>query len=308
MSAPASGRDPARLLAILERLLAITAPTLQDTLQEASDALAEALRAEKTDAFLYNRASDSLVALSTSRTPLGQRQHALGLHRQPLSQGGSAVWTFTTHHPSHQGHADQDPWELRGVVEDLGVRSQISTPFVVAGESRGVLQACSTQSDWFTLHDLHFLTAVAHWLGLVAQRSELAERASALSGSLLTVPQVQALIEHERQAIRDALDEDGPAAPWKARLVRWTMRQMETQAQETEQAMAVLQATFLQSQQQLVALLARVQATHEQVTRHEVQTARAAARVRHTLEQKLRQAETTIAHLDAQLKEARAAP
>ncbi len=69
----------------------------------------------------------------------------------------------------------------------------------------------------------------------------------------------------------------------------------------------MLQATFLQSQQQLVALLARVQATHEQVTRHEVHTAREAACVRHTLEQKLRQAETTIAHLDAQLKEARAA-
>jgi len=247
MSTPAPSRDPRRLLATLERLLAITAPTLRDTLQDASDALAEALQAEKTDAFLYDRASDSLVALGTSQTPLGQRQRALGLHRQPLSQGGSAVWTYTTHHPHHQGHADQDPWELQGVVEDLGVRSQISTPLVVAGESRGVLQACSTQRDWFAPHDLHFLTAVAHWLGLVVQRSELAERATtqaALAGSLLTVPQVQALLAHERQAAQDALgaDPDGPDAPWKAHLVRWRMRQMEAQARETEQALAILQA------------------------------------------------------------------
>ncbi len=127
---PAPSRDPRRLLATLERLLAITAPTLRDTLQDASDALAEALQAEKTDAFLYDRASDSLVALGTSQTPLGQRQRALALHRQPLSQGGSAVWTYTMH---HQQHADSGKARLQGWAQDTAGQV-LAAPEVYTGE------------------------------------------------------------------------------------------------------------------------------------------------------------------------------
>lgn len=85
----------AHLLAVLERLLAISAPSLQDTPQEASDLLSEALHAEKTDAFVYERDTDLLVAVGTSHTPLGCRQHEVGLQRLPLGTAGRTGWVFT---------------------------------------------------------------------------------------------------------------------------------------------------------------------------------------------------------------------
>jgi DNA-binding CsgD family transcriptional regulator len=165
-----------RLLETLQRLLAIQAPQLRPTLDQASSLVNEALRADKVDVFLYEAASDSLVAMGTSATPLGQRQHELGLHRQPLSNGGPAVRAFRTGESYRTGHADRGPDELRGVVEGLGVRSELDVPLQVNGDRRGVLQADATEPDRFTERDLRFLQAVAGWIGMVTHRAELFER------------------------------------------------------------------------------------------------------------------------------------
>src|SRR3712207_6252005 len=80
-----------RLLDTIVRLHAIASPELRPALDQAADLVADAFHADKVDIFLHESASDSLVALGTSRTPMGRRQHELGLDRLPLANGGRAV-------------------------------------------------------------------------------------------------------------------------------------------------------------------------------------------------------------------------
>ncbi len=89
-SAHARG-DPRRLLETLERLLELPAADLQVTLTHATDLVARALAADKVDAFLYDPARDSLVAISSSNQPLSALQRRHGLDVLPLANGGRVV-------------------------------------------------------------------------------------------------------------------------------------------------------------------------------------------------------------------------
>jgi len=89
----------------------------------------------------------------------------------------SAVWTYRKAGTTYRtGHADQDPGELRGVTEGLGIRSVIAAPVPVNGERRGVLQVDSQQPERYTDEDQYFVEVVALWVGMVAHRAELAEQ------------------------------------------------------------------------------------------------------------------------------------
>ena len=83
------GQDRRR--ATLERLLALEAVDLDGALQEAAQIVADALGADKVDAFVYEANTECLVARGTSDTPMGRHQIALGLNRLPLAHGGRAV-------------------------------------------------------------------------------------------------------------------------------------------------------------------------------------------------------------------------
>ena len=168
-----------RLLTTLQRLLAIQVPETGPALDEAATLVAEALGADKVDIFLYQADIDCLVAIGTSKTPMGQRQHELGLDRLPVSNGGRAGAVFQTGEPYVNGRVDQDPEELRGVVHGLGVRSVMNYPLNVNGVRRGVVQVDSATPDFFTEPDASFLEAVTHWVSLVMHRAELVERATA---------------------------------------------------------------------------------------------------------------------------------
>ncbi len=81
-------------LTTLERLLAIQATAVKPALDDASTLIAATLRVDKVDTFLYDPAITSLVAVGTSHTPMGAHQHALGLDRLALANGGRAVEVF----------------------------------------------------------------------------------------------------------------------------------------------------------------------------------------------------------------------
>jgi signal transduction histidine kinase len=130
------------------------------------------------DAFVYDAATATLVARGTSDTPLGRKQHALGLDRLPVANGGRMVEVFETGEPRHCGRVDLDQEELRGIREGLGVRSDISVPLQVAGTRGGVLAAVSTSHDFFSEADLRFLATVARWVSVVAHRAHLVETAA----------------------------------------------------------------------------------------------------------------------------------
>jgi GAF domain-containing protein len=96
-----------------------------------------------------------------------------------VANGGGCVAVYQTGIPQATGHADQDPGELLGIVQGLGVRSIIAIPLVVAGQRRGVVQMSSSRAEHFTARDLDFLLAVAGWVGMVVQRAELSEQITA---------------------------------------------------------------------------------------------------------------------------------
>ena len=171
-----SGPGGNRLLATLERLLAIDETDLHGALDRACQMVAEALGADKVDAALYDASTETLVAAGTSHTPMGRKQHAIGMNRLPVANGGREVDVFLTGVPYATGQADQDPGQLRGMTEGLGIRSAIMVPLEVAGTRRGVFLASSTQPNFFAEDDIRFLEAVSRWVGMIAQRAELTER------------------------------------------------------------------------------------------------------------------------------------
>lgn len=173
-----SDRKHDRLLPTLERLLKIEAIEINVTLNEAAQLVADALEAEKVDVFLHDPAIDTLVALGTSNTPLGKRQHALGLDRMPLVNGGYIVKVFRAGTSYLTGHLEQEPDRIIGMTssEGLDIRSEMVVVLEVDARRRGVLMASSRTPDFFSEQDLHFLEAVSRWVGIVIHRTELVER------------------------------------------------------------------------------------------------------------------------------------
>lgn len=165
-----------RLLTTLERLLELPATEVTTTLNQTAQLVAEVLATDKVDVFFHDPTTETLVALGCSDTPLGRRQRAIGMDRQPLANGGRTVETFLTGVSYLTGHADQDPDELVGLKVGLGVVSEIATVFQVQQQHRGVLVAVSAMPDFFSPQDLRFLEAVGRWIGIVVDRAELVER------------------------------------------------------------------------------------------------------------------------------------
>src|SRR3954453_16102782 len=165
-----------RFLSTIEQLLAIRSATLQEALDQSADLIARALSADKVDAFLYDPTSESLVAGGTSRTPMGRRQHAIGMDRLPLANGGRTVDVCKTGVSRVTGRADEDPAELRGLTDGLGIRSMMCARLGVDTEARGGLSVSSATADKWTEDDLRFVEAAARWVGMVAVRAELSER------------------------------------------------------------------------------------------------------------------------------------
>jgi signal transduction histidine kinase/DNA-binding NarL/FixJ family response regulator len=168
-----------RHLATLEQLLEIRADNLGSAMDQAAQVLAEVLAIEKVDLFLYEPASESLVAVGASDTPLHRRQRALRLDRLPLALGGRLAEVFRTGTPYLTGHADQDPVVLGGFTRGLGIRSVAAVALDVAGQRRGVVLLQSTRTEAFSERDLRFLQTVARWVGTVAGRTESAEHSAA---------------------------------------------------------------------------------------------------------------------------------
>ena len=171
-----SDDEQGRLLVALQQLLEISATSLHDALTQTAQLLVEALQADKFDAFLYDPAIDSLVAIGVSDTPMGHHQRALGLDRLPVTNGGRAVEVFQTGSPFRDDDVEHDASELPGIRYGLGVRSSLSVALEVNGVRRGVLHATSAQPGLFTERDQRFLQGVARWVGSVAHRGELAEQ------------------------------------------------------------------------------------------------------------------------------------
>lgn len=189
-----------KLLRTLGQLLAIQATESKPALDAVSNLVSEALEADKVDTFLYDSSANMLVAVGSSQQPMSRLQHELGLHLLQLANGGRAAEVFQTGIAYHNGQVQDDPGELLGVREGLGVCSQMYVPLEVGGARRGVLGVSSARREAFLAEDLLFLQAVAHWVGMVVQRVELFERLTrevAEEARQLTAEQLITVLAHD---------------------------------------------------------------------------------------------------------------
>ena len=194
------GQKQDRLLTTLERLLEIQATEVRTTLSQVTQLVAQALEADKVDIFFHDRDVDTLVALGTSNTPMGRRQRAIGMDRLPIVNRGRTVEVFLTGQSYFTGHADEDPSELVGIKEGLGVVSVIVTAFAVDNERRGVLLVSSSKPDFFSEQDLRFIEAVARWVGAVVNRAELVEfmtQEAAEQGRRMAAEELLTIMAHD---------------------------------------------------------------------------------------------------------------
>lgn len=161
------------LLYALERFLAIRAVALDTVLRESCDVAARVMGADMVETYRHDAAGHRLVAVGCSSSPLGRQQREAGLDDLPLDRGGPIVEVFATGRPLMTRANEQ----LHGLLHrDLGVQSLLAAR-IDAGDSRfGVLAAESTSRGRFSEEEFHFFLAVAHWVGLIAQRARLIEQ------------------------------------------------------------------------------------------------------------------------------------
>lgn len=161
---------------MLESLLRLPAGDLKATLNHVANLLAAATQADKVDAFVYDPARDSLVAIGTSTQPLSALERKHGLDVLPLANGGCTAQVFRTGKTFCTGHLEREADELRGVKDALGVRSTIGVALDVGGRRRGLLLLASQKPEFFSADDVRYVEAIASWVGVVAHRAELAEQ------------------------------------------------------------------------------------------------------------------------------------
>lgn len=170
LSKEAVGLREDRLLSMLERLLELPTNDVNSTLYQTTQLVAEVLAADKVQAFLHDTATDALVAPNVLDMPVELRQDAPAIHQLLLVHGGHIAEVFLSGVPYLSGHVDQDS------EDTLGMQSEIATIFQVGTQHRGVLLASSSTPEFFSEQDLHFLEAVARWVGIVIHRAELVKR------------------------------------------------------------------------------------------------------------------------------------
>lgn len=182
----------ARLLGMLEGLLALDVVTLDHAMQRAAELLADALGADAADVLLHYPESDALVALGTSHTTSGRGRAEQEL--LPLADLGPVVEAFRTGETFLTGRLDLHPHGPRRIAAGFAARSVLAVPIEAAGERRGVLVVATASPDAFTAEDRAFAEAVAEWVGLAGYRAlylqHVAERAAEeglLAGSATSV-------------------------------------------------------------------------------------------------------------------------
>jgi two-component system OmpR family sensor kinase len=273
------GRASALALTTLERLLALPASDLVSSLTHACNLVAEATRADKVDAFLFDENKASLVAIGSSTQPLSDKQRRLGLDVLPVANGGRVVHVYQTGQTFVTGHLEDDPEELRGVKQSLQIRSKIGVPLAVGGQRRGMMMIAALAPESFSADDVRFAETVVRWVGMVAHRAELVEQIARNATELGRRAAAEELITVMAHDLRNFL------APITARLSL-----LRTRAQRDERPVDVRDAdSALQAMDRVARLIAslldvaRIEQGLFQVTLQPVDLAQVVREVARTL-------------------------
>jgi two-component system, OmpR family, sensor kinase len=110
------------------------------------------------------------------------------------------VEVFQTGKTWFHNRQDEDPGELPGVKNELGVRSNIGVLLEIGGERRGVLGVQSGHPDFFTPEDVRFLEMVARWVSTMIRQVELSEalrKAAVEQGRRIAADELITVLAHD---------------------------------------------------------------------------------------------------------------
>ncbi len=165
------------------RLLHIIA-TIPDT--ESTEGLAHIItnqfcaitQAEVACILLHSPATDELIALGISDTPLGHVQRESGRDHIPLATSGPLLQVFQTGVPLLVG-AGPELKELE-MLEGVGIQSLLAVPLRVEQEIQGVVVLVSTRAAAFSDDDLSFISFVSVRLSYALRHKTLADELAIL--------------------------------------------------------------------------------------------------------------------------------
>ncbi len=165
------------------RLLHIIA-TIPDT--ESTEGLAHIItnqfcaitQAEVACILLHSPATDELIALGISDTPLGHVQRESGRDHIPLATSGPLLQVFQTGVPLVVGGGPELK-ELE-MLEGVGIQSLLAVPLRVEQEIQGVVVLVSTRAAAFSDDDLSFISFVSVRLSYALRHKTLADELAIL--------------------------------------------------------------------------------------------------------------------------------
>jgi signal transduction histidine kinase len=160
------------------RLLHIIA-TIPDS--ESTEGLAQIItnqfctitQAEVACILLHSAATDELIALGISDTPLGLVQRESGRDHIPLATSGPLLKVFQSGIAMLVGPGPE--LDELVLLEETGIQSLLAVPLLVEQEIQGVVVLVSTRADAFNDDDLSFISFVSVRLSYALRHKTLAD-------------------------------------------------------------------------------------------------------------------------------------
>ncbi len=165
------------------RLLHIIA-TIPDS--EPTEALAQIItnqfctitKADVACILLHSAATDELIALGISDTPLGNMQRESGRDHLPLATSGPLLKVFQNGIPLLVGPGSD--LDVLTLLEDAGIQSLLVVPLLIEEEIQGLVVLACTRLAAFNEDDLSFIRFVSVRLSYTLRHKTLAEELAIL--------------------------------------------------------------------------------------------------------------------------------
>lgn len=142
-----------------------------------TDQLCAIMQAEVASILLHSAATDELISLGISDTPLGRLQRESGRDHIPLATSGPLLQVFQSGMPILIDDG-REVGELP-MLESASIQSLLIVPLRVEQESQGVVVLASTRADAFSDDDLSFITFISVRLGYALRHKMLADELAA---------------------------------------------------------------------------------------------------------------------------------
>lgn len=168
-----------QFIKLLHTIATMPAPEATEELaQTIANQLCAITLAEVASILLHSAATDELIALGISDTPLGHVQRESGRDHLPLATSGPLLRVFQSGAPALIT-SERELSELP-MLESARIQTLLLVPLRVEQESQGLIVLASPRADAFSDDDLSFITFISARLSYALRHKTLADEITAL--------------------------------------------------------------------------------------------------------------------------------